>query len=86
MGMTPEQAFQQAISVSKNYTKKSLEGAGALKGDPGFSPIVSSKPVVDGVEVSITDSTHTETFVIKNDAGSEIDTEKNDIDFSGYFA
>lgn len=85
MGMTAEQAFQQALAVSKNYTKKSLEGSGALKGEPGFSPIVSSKPVDGGTEVSIIDSTHTEVFVVKNGSEAEIDTEKNDIDFSNYF-
>ena len=69
MGMTPEQAFQQSLTLGKIYTKKSLEGAGALKGEPGFSPIISTKEIDSGTKVSITDSTHTETFEIKNGEG-----------------
>lgn len=69
MGMTAEQAFQQAIALSKTYTKQSLEGAGALKGEAGFSPIVSTKKVSDGTEISIEDKTHTETFVVKDGEG-----------------
>ena len=37
MSMTPEQAMKKAIGVSEKYTRDSLEGAGALKGDPGDS-------------------------------------------------
>lgn len=69
MGMTAEQAFQQSIALSRTYIKKSLEGAGALKGEPGFSPVVSQKDTPDGTEVSITDAAHTETFEIKNGKG-----------------
>lgn len=35
MAMKPEQAFAQAVAVSEAYTKASLEGAGAIKGDKG---------------------------------------------------
>lgn len=69
MGMTAEQAFQQSLALGKIYTKQSLEGAGALKGEPGFSPIVSTKETDSGTEISIKDSTHTETFEIKNGEG-----------------
>lgn len=69
MGMTAEQAFQQALALGKTYTKQSLEGAGALRGEAGFSPIVETTQVSDGTEVSITDKTHTETFVIKDGEG-----------------
>lgn len=34
----------QAYVLSKNYTKQSLEGAGALKGKDGFSPIITENP------------------------------------------
>lgn len=48
MGMTPEQAysqaFTQALAVSKAYTKKTIMGQGAIKGDPGFSPTVVENP------------------------------------------
>lgn len=37
MAMRAEDAFAQAVAVSEKYTKDSLEGAGALKGDPGKS-------------------------------------------------
>jgi len=37
MAMKSEQAMKKAIAVSEAYTKASLEGAGALKGDPGES-------------------------------------------------
>ena len=37
MEMRAEDAFVQAIAVSEKYTKDSLAGAGALKGDPGDS-------------------------------------------------
>lgn len=37
MSMTPEQAMKKAVAVSEKYTRDSLEGAGALKGDPGDS-------------------------------------------------
>lgn len=69
MGMTPEQAFQQSLALGRAYTKQSLEGAGALKGKDGFSPVVSSKETETGTEVSITDSTHTETFELKDGKG-----------------
>lgn len=67
--MNTEQAFQQALALSKTYTKKSLEGAGALKGKDGFSPVVSAKEIDGGTEVSITDAAHTETFNVKNGIG-----------------
>lgn len=41
MGMTPEQAFQQALALSKIYAKKTIEGEGAIKGKDGFSPIIA---------------------------------------------
>ena len=34
----------QAYVLAKNYTKQSLEGAGALKGKDGFSPIITENP------------------------------------------
>lgn len=37
MGMTAEQAFQQAYALSKKYTNESLKGAGGLKGEDGKS-------------------------------------------------
>ena len=57
------------LALSKSYTKKTAEGAGALKGEDGFSPVVSIRKTDDGTEVSITDLTHTETFEIKNGKG-----------------
>lgn len=57
------------LALSKSYTKKTVEGAGALKGEDGFSPVVSINKTEDGTEVSITDSAHTETFEIKNGKG-----------------
>lgn len=64
--MTTEQAFQQALSLSKKYTKETVKGMGAIKGEDGFSPIVSSREIEEGTEISITDATHTEIFVVKN--------------------
>ena len=69
--MNAEQAFQQALSLSKKYTKETAEGMGAVKGKDGFSPIISTRQVEDGTEVSITDATHTETFTVKN--GTDIE-------------
>lgn len=57
------------LALANQYTEESLLGAGALKGDPGFSPTVSQKIIPDGTEISITDETHTETFEIKNGKG-----------------
>lgn len=57
------------LALANQYTEESLLGAGALKGEPGFSPVVSTNKTDDGIEVSITDSTHTETFEVKNGKG-----------------
>lgn len=57
------------LALANQYTEESLLGAGALKGDPGFSPTVSKKIIPDGTEISITDKTHTETFEVKNGKG-----------------
>ncbi len=35
--MRADEAMKKAVAVSKKYTRDSLEGAGALKGDPGDS-------------------------------------------------
>lgn len=64
--MNAEQAFQQAYALSKKYTKDTAQGMGAVKGKDGFSPIVSTKQVENGTEVSITDATHTETFIVND--------------------
>lgn len=64
--MKAEQAFQQAVAVSKKYTEETIQGVGAIKGDDGFSPIVSSEPTTGGTKVSIQDATHTEVFVVKD--------------------
>ena len=58
-----------SVALAKSYTKKTIEGTGAIKGDAGFSPIVSSTKVADGTKVSITDETHTEEFVVENGLG-----------------
>lgn len=57
------------LALANQYTEDSLLGAGALKGKDGFSPLISSKETEGGTEVSITDETHTETFVIKDGIG-----------------
>lgn len=57
------------LALANRYTEESLLGAGALKGEPGFSPVVSANKTDYGTEVSITDSTHTETFEVKNGKG-----------------
>lgn len=61
---------KQALILAKNYTKETIEGEGAIKGKDGFSPTVETKEVEGGTEVSITDATHTETFVVQNGTGS----------------
>lgn len=57
------------LALANKYTEESLLGAGALKGEPGFSPTVSQKEMPDGTEISITDATHTETFEVKDGKG-----------------
>lgn len=57
------------LALANQYTEESLLGAGALKGNDGFSPSVSVTETKDGAEISITDSSHTETFEIKNGRG-----------------
>lgn len=57
------------LALANQYTEDSLLGAGALKGRDGFSPSVSVDETGDGSRISITDSTHTETFEIKNGKG-----------------
>ena len=32
---------EEALAIAKSYTKKSLEGQGALKGEDGFSPVIT---------------------------------------------
>lgn len=59
----------KTLAAAKSYVKESLQGGGAIQGLPGkdgFSPIVTTKQTENGTEISIQDSTHTETFTIKN--------------------
>lgn len=57
------------LALANQYTEESLAGAGALKGKDGFSPVIAQKKIPGGTEVSITDSSHTETFEIKDGEG-----------------
>lgn len=63
--MTAEQAFQQALSLSKKYTAETMQGAGAIKGDPGengISPTVSVTNISGGHKITITDANGTNSF------------------------
>lgn len=63
--MTAEQAFQQALSLSKKFTAETMQGAGAIKGDPGengISPTVSVTNISGGHKVTITDANGTNSF------------------------
>lgn len=57
-----------SLALSKGYTEESLEGAGAIKGDPGpagedgFSPTVEVTDITGGHRVTITDATGPHTF------------------------
>lgn len=61
---------EDALALAKSYVKKSLAGAGALKGDKGdrgddgFSPIVSIEKVGSETTISVTDSTHSSTATV----------------------
>lgn len=59
----------RTLALSKRHTEESLQGAGAVKGKDGFSPTVSTRRIDGGIEIAIQDSTHTETFVIKDGIG-----------------
>lgn len=58
---------EDALALAKSYVKKSIAGAGAIKGDKGdpgsdgFSPIVSIDKFGSETTISITDATHQET-------------------------
>ena len=32
---------EEALAIAKSYTNKTLEGQGALKGEDGFSPVIT---------------------------------------------
>ena len=61
----------KTLAIAKSYVKESLQGAGAVKGKDGFSPTVSTRQIDGGIEITIQDSTHTETFVVKDGVNTE---------------
>ena len=71
VGMSAE----DALNLSKTYVKKTLQGAGALKGEPGadgFSPIVTVTETTDGHNVSIQDANGVEEFeVLDGEKGAD---------------
>lgn len=63
--MNAEQAFQQALALSKKYTAETMQGSGAIKGDPGengVSPTVSVADISGGHKVTITDASGAHSF------------------------
>lgn len=66
ISLTAAEARQIAQSVRDDADAGEFIGETGPKGDPGFSPVVSSAEVEGGHEVSITDSTHTETIMVRD--------------------
>lgn len=68
---------EDALALAKSYVKKSLAGAGAIKGDKGdpgsdgFSPIVSIDKFGSETTISITDATHQETAKVLDGVDGE---------------
>lgn len=52
----------QALSLAKKYTAETMQGAGAIKGDDGFSPTVSVSNITGGHKVTITDASGEHSF------------------------
>lgn len=71
MGMTPEQAFQQALSLSKIYAKKTIEGEGAIKGKDGFSPTVVENPDNTNMDYRLDITTATGIYTTPNLMGPQ---------------
>lgn len=79
---------EEALALSLDYTNKSLEGAGGLKGEDGFSPIIEENPnnTDDVYKLDITTATGTMTTPnLKGDtpddylpiSGGTMDTDAN---------
>lgn len=60
---------EDALILSKRFTRDTAEGGGAVKGKDGFSPTVSIQETEDGHAVTITDAAGPHTFEVKNGAG-----------------
>ena len=71
MGMTPEQAFQQAVALSKNYAKKTIEGEGAIKGKDGFSPVITENPNNTNGEYRLNITTAANSYITPNLVGPQ---------------
>lgn len=71
MGMTPEQAFQRALSLSKIYAKKTIEGEGAIKGKDGFSPTVVENPDNTNMDYRLDITTATGIYTTPNLMGPQ---------------
>lgn len=51
---------EEALAIAKSYTKKSLEGQGALRGEDGVSPVISvNTSTADTYKLDITDKNGT---------------------------
>lgn len=63
----------QALALAKKYTAETMQGAGAIKGDDGFSPTVSISTIDGGHRVTITDATGTNTFDVMDGSDGGVD-------------
>lgn len=71
--MTSEQAFNQALSLSKKYTEQSLQGAGAIKGEDGFSPTITESQNNSNTEYRLDITNKNGTFKTPNLKGQKGD-------------
>lgn len=63
---------EDALILSKRFTKQTAEGGGAIKGQDGFSPIVKVTDTENGHLVTIIDAAGEHSFEVRDgDAGKE---------------